>query len=130
MIRGRFGAGGRPFVWATVRLDRQRVALSIAFLVDSGADSSSLSPRDWLAAGLRRDDFAPASVSVTGYGGTIDCAVERAELVFNADDGTFDRWTTDLEIAPATGTAMIIPSILGRMSFDVTGSRSLRAKTC
>ena len=114
MIRGRFGPAARPFVEGIIRLPRLGASLIVPLLIDTGADTTSLSPRDWRAAGLRESDFSGPSVTITGYGGEVICPVERAELILQHENGARDRWAVDIEIAPATRASGLIPSILGR----------------
>ncbi len=88
--------------------------MTAPFLIDTGADSTSLSPRDWRLGGLVALQFATPSVTITGYGGNIECALEPAELIMEHDTGTRDLWRMYIEIAPESITGNVIPSILGR----------------
>lgn len=112
MIQGSFGAAGRPYLRVRIRLTRFDREIDASFLVDTGADSTSISTRDWRRLGLTRRDIGRPSETITGYGGSIEVATESAELAIEHDNGSVDRVMLDVEVAPEEASGL--PSILGR----------------
>ncbi len=116
MIRGYFGGvpgRRRPFVVAHLTIPTLALVGTVHFLVDTGADSTVLAPRD--ATALRIDvSRLPAGPLSIGVGGRTPTASAAASLTLDAR-----TFTTTLRIlAPtrreqhrALGT---IPSLLGR----------------
>src|SRR5581483_7788297 len=83
-------------------------------MLDTGADGTALSTRDWQVLGLRTADLAPATVSSAGVGGLVRTSVEQCALVLTHDDGRTDAWNIEIELLPADDVSAYIPSILGR----------------
>ena len=114
MSVGRYTGAGRPVVDADVYLPRLGRLLPVAFLVDTGADDTTLSSRDWRAAGLEWSDFAAPSVRSAGVGGVIESPVEPAEVRLRHDDGSVEVLAFDIELQPRLPGAFALPSFLGR----------------
>ena len=95
---------------------------TIAFLVDTGAMVSSVSPHTALAAGVRLTWFAsPAQVlreeGVGGVGGALGRYVVAAQYVFTHEDGSAQTIEDELDIAKwdpgAAQTPPRLPPLLG-----------------
>lgn len=112
MIEGYFGSEDRPYLRARVHLTRLGRTINVTFMIDTGADSTSVGSRDWRAARLTPIDFNPPSVTITGFGGSVTLATERAEILLEHGNGQVDRIAIDVEIGP--GNTSVIPSVLGR----------------
>jgi hypothetical protein len=116
MIRGvlrRDGARRRPFVSALLTIPSLHLSASTAFLVDTGADSTLLAPRDAALMGLDVGLLAAGPPS-TGVGGAVPTAQVGATLGFESH-----RYNLTLRVlAPETrmqrSALARIPSLLGR----------------
>lgn len=116
MIRGILheeGGRRRPFVVAQLEIADARASGQVAFLIDTGADATVLSPRD--TRKLRINTAAlPAGPPSTGVGG-------RMATVYAPATITLEHFTHDLRLrilvptSPAQERALArIPSLLGR----------------
>jgi predicted aspartyl protease len=112
MIEGWFGFESRPFIELTVRLTRLDLEVSAAFLVDTGADSTLLSGREWRRAGVERSTLKAPSQTIAGFGGFVDLSLEPAVLVLRHADGSEDLLSIDIEMGAEQPAG--IPSVLGR----------------
>jgi hypothetical protein len=118
MIRGYFGGHPnrrRPFVIADLAIPALAVVGTVHFLVDTGADSTVLAPRD--AASLRLDfGRLPMGMPSTGVGGQTPRVSTPATLTLD----TLPVTTTLRILAPTDQrqreALRTIPSLLGRMS--------------
>lgn len=108
MIHGSFGAAGRPFVHARVSLTRLGVTSFVRFLVDTGADTTSRSARDWSDAGIDWAGFTGTKTLVSGYGGVAECPLEPARIEFEHEDDSRDIWAIEVEIAPPRSHAFAV----------------------
>ncbi len=113
MLKGRFGdTSGRPFIEAKVHLRRLKVQASVSFLIDTGADSTSILPADLTLMGIDSTHLGRASECV-GIGGVMPCYAEDALLVF-ADESFLYTYELPINlILPAPGLEDM-PSLLGR----------------
>ena len=109
-----------PFVRAIVKLPRLDIWGNVDFLVDSGADSSSLHPFDIRSLKIEHAKLQPSSVTGRGIGGELQYHIEAAELYFvGGNDRTWWR-CHDFRICaelidPAIAEAVEgLPSLLGR----------------
>ena len=103
----------RPFVAAELTIPGQSVAGTIEFLVDTGADSTVISPSDASRMRLNAAQLPRASAS-TGIGGSTPMAVTTATI--KLDTRTFNVPMRILApTSPAQQQALAaIPSLLGR----------------
>ncbi len=116
MIRGFFRAEAdrrRPFVSGWLEVPSLRCSGEVAFLVDTGADSTVLAPRDAALLGIDPSLLPPGPAS-TGVGGRMQTAHAQASI-------TLDHLRYDFPLrilTPATRTQRSalarIPSLLGR----------------
>jgi len=115
MIRGFFtGAPGRrrPWVSARVTFATGESSENLNFLIDTGADSTLISPADVAELGLDTRSL-PRTASI-GVGGRVAMAVAEATLVF--DSVTINvpvRMLLPADLRQQS-TARAIPSVLGR----------------
>lgn len=93
--------------------------ITVPFLIDTGAMTSTLHPRDVLSRlGLSPDRLATPeewdrrSTSV-GIGGTAMHLVEPARLEFSRDDRSVRALEQDIEIAQLTDVNDYLPALLG-----------------
>ena len=120
-VRGSFrGAARRPYVEARILLPRFNVAMDIALLVDTGADTTTIHWSDRqmlrtpdgrrLAVGATFQD----SVEATGIGGSqVRYGSEEAVLGFGTDEGgrLLARARVHIELGHSPRR---VPSLLGR----------------
>lgn len=131
MIIGELGILGRPYVHCSLALPRLRVVIEdFVFLVDTGADSTYLHPRDGADASVPFDLLQGRSTS-RGIGGTASYFPEPAVLLF-ADEATGQDYgyQISINVAKPGDVSDRIPSLLGRdvirrwqMDYDPTNSR-------
>lgn len=81
MLRGRFGADGRPYVNGLLIVPRLRSRANVTFLVDTGADTTMLSPSDGRVMGIDYRRLGNRDMSV-GIGGSIQTYHEPAAVIF------------------------------------------------
>ncbi|MYC31993.1 MAG: hypothetical protein F4X64_02315 [Chloroflexi bacterium] len=81
MIVGEFDPSGRPTVEGHLTLPRFGIFRTINFLVDTGADSTCIHPRDGAPARIPFD-LLGGSVPSSGVGGTVTYFRELAVLEF------------------------------------------------
>lgn len=116
MIRGYFdGPPGRrrPFVTATLTIPALTLAGEVHFLVDTGADSTLLAPRDATVLGIDPSRLAPGPPGV-GVGGRTPTT--SADAFITLDGLTL---VTTIRLLVPTSTRQhqalaSIPSLLGR----------------
>ena len=112
MIRGEIDQRGRPYVAAFVYFRRLGMGHTINFLVDTGATSTSIHPRDGRDAKLPYDRLLhPRSIS--GVGGQATYYHEPA-IVYFIDEPQVHLYFMDVAIAEPTGANRNLSSLLGR----------------
>lgn len=130
MISGELGDLDRPYIRGRLSLPRLGVVGRIAFLVDTGADSSYLHPGDGAALSVPFDLLQGRSTS-QGIGGVASYFPEPVVLVFY-DEATaqYHGCRIDINIAKPGDVSDQIPSLLGRdvirrwqMDYDPTYRR-------
>lgn len=117
MIRGRLvgrpPVPPRPFVTARLVIRALQLAGEVDFLIDTGADSTVLAPRDAVRLGLDLNAL-PRGPGSTGIGGSMSTV--QVEAVIVMDQHSFTR--TLRVLAPASPRQQValarIPSLLGR----------------
>lgn len=112
MIVGQFDSFGRPYVVCRLIIPRLRVSRRISFLLDTGADSTSLHPRDARAARIPFSQLSNRRDS-RGIGGRSPYFSEPAILSFS-DDTVVRIYQVGLLIAEPNDTNETLPSLLGR----------------
>ena len=104
-----------PYVKAQVYLPGLRAGAEIEFLVDTGADATSLMPDDMalMRVDLRR--IRGQSQSVEGVGGEARYKTAKAVLRFQDRDafGHFQEFEVDIHLMAGRGGQQL-PSLLGR----------------
>ena len=127
MIVGRFDGSGRPYVECRVIIPRLQVDERIRFLLDTGADNTSLHP---LAARRARIPFGQLGnrANSRGIGGVSSYFREPTLLAF--DDTQSRIYNIELRIAEPNENNLGLPSLLGRnvinhwyMQYDPTNAR-------
>jgi hypothetical protein len=103
--------------------------IGLRWLVDTGADTSLLNPRDGVRSGLDYRRLVGESRSI-GVGGEVRLFVEPAVFVFTEDGKKIYAYFLDLEISPPDPGIEGLPSLLGRdvldcraMTYDPTNQR-------
>ena len=119
MIPGRFGnTTGRPYVNGRLLLPRLQLSTNLSFLVDTGADLSTLMPADGLTIGIDYQALINSRV-VGGLGGNARCFQEAAVIVFDEPNRTLIRsYFITLIIPQVHPDLMRMPSIVGRDILD------------
>lgn len=113
MIEGTYDQHyGRPYVQGRLSFPRLGIDGYIDFLVDTGADVTTLHPRDGLSMKVPFDQLNPGQPS-QGIGGFADTFEEPAVIMFA--DGRYVRlYTASLSVAKPTEYNMTVPSLLGQ----------------
>lgn len=112
MLRGNFDAQGRPYVGGVLVIPRFNLYSDIRFLVDTGADTTTLSPRAARIMGLQYSQLRHRKQSL-GVGGEVTTYSEQATVIFF--DGPHDReYEITLDILPDDDLHRPLPSLLGR----------------
>jgi predicted aspartyl protease len=116
VIRGYFVRAGnakRPFVNGLVELPEQGFSLTVAFLVDTGADRTLLSPRELMDVGFTPEALATLERGdpTSGVGGAVHTRMIEAQL-------TLGRHSRRLVLGVLLGSTAYelvptIPSVLG-----------------
>jgi predicted aspartyl protease len=123
VISGRFGLNfvlPMPVVRATLQLPGlTQDFVAVDFLVDTGATSSCLHPRD-AKIGLGIDPAMLADSSrwpsrrrSNGIGGMATSYVWPAVFQFEHDDGSMQQVTHEIDIAQPSASNATLPSLLG-----------------
>jgi hypothetical protein len=119
MITGRFGdTSGRPFIEGRIYLPRLGISGDISFLMDTGADTTTLMPDDIMRLAIDFDalegDFA-----CVGVGGAVHCYTERAILAFTDPGKTVYAYElSELCLMNADPQMDGVHSLLGRDILD------------
>ena len=128
MIVGRFDERGRPFVECRVTIPRLRVDERVLFLLDTGADSTCLHPRDADPVGIPFSRLGNRVYS-RGIGGISTYFREPTLLVFG-DESQSRHYVVDILIAEPNQNSQGLPSLLGRnvinnwsVEYDPTNNR-------
>jgi hypothetical protein len=109
LLRGSFDRDGRPRIEGIVLAAGRGSAYAISFVVDTGADRSSL---NGLAAAAFRVPGAPPTTTVVGVSGQLQYAERAVHLVLR-EPGVV-AYGYDLLILIAPEGAPPVPSILGQ----------------
>lgn len=118
-IAGYFDSGNEPapFVEARVHLPRPGLTSTVDFLLDTGADATTLHPGDTGKMPIDLSTLSTESISVRGIGGEMRYVQEEA-LVYieDGDTGGWHRFSIHVHIAPLGehDTLRGLPSVLGR----------------
>lgn len=112
MIVGQFDSFGRPYVVCRLIIPRLQVSRPISFLLDTGADTTSLHPRDARGTGIPFAQLSNKRDS-RGIGGSSSYFSEPAILSFS-DDAVARIYQVGLLIAEPSDTNEALPSLLGR----------------
>ena len=128
MIIGEFDHRVRPYVACRVIIPRLKINEIVPFLLDTGADSTCLHPRDTGRARMPFDQLGNRRTS-RGIGGSSSYFVEPAILAF-ADKPRTRLYELELLVAEPHESNEGLPSLLGRdvvnhwyMQYDPTHSR-------
>ena len=128
MINGGFDPFGRPYVRGRLALPRLQVDNYVDLLVDTGADCTTLHPRDGILMDTPYGQLIPGA-PITGMGGIASSYDEPAVVLFQ--DGPFIRVYSIILSIPEPGPHNDrLPSLLGqdvlqswRMVHDKPGDR-------
>ena len=115
-LAGRFGnTTGRPYIEGKLYLPRLSAQTNVSFLIDTGADLTTLMPADSNRMGL---DYARLQLSETTIGGIggveEDNYTEPAMVVFQGTNDALYCYALDLRIMPDKDYLVDMPSLLGR----------------
>ena len=128
MIAGRFDELGRPYVEGRVTIPRLQVDERVLFLLDTGADSTCLHPRDAYSLSIPFSQLG-SPVSSMGVGGRSAYYREPTLLVFG-DESKSRIYVVDMLIAEPNESSEGLPSLLGRnvinhwlVEYDPTNGR-------
>ncbi len=118
-IAGYFDSGDEPasFVEARVHLPRLGLSGTVDFLLDTGADATTLHPGDTGKIPIDLSTLSQDSISVRGIGGEMRYVQEEA-LVYieDGDTGGWHRFSIQVHVTPLSehDTVRGLPSVLGR----------------
>lgn len=114
MIVGKFDGLGRPLVECRIVIQRLRIDSSVSFLLDTGAVSTCLHPKDATNIGMPFSRLGN-SVSYSGVGGRSAYFREQAFLYFEDQRiGRYYVYDMPLQIAEPRPNVRNLPSLLGR----------------
>ena len=114
MIVGRFDESGNPIVECRIVIQRFRINSPVSFLLDTGAGSTCLHPRDATEIGMPFSQLGD-SVRSRGIGGGATYFREPAFLCFAGQRiGQYHIYETSLHIAERHPNFDDLPSLLGR----------------
>jgi hypothetical protein len=99
-------------------LPRLRVRADIAWIVDTGADTSLLNPLDGFRLGVDYSQLTDPTIVTAGVGGDVGAFVEPALLTFVEPGVALHTYWIRLPLAIPRSDAFDLPSVLGR---DVLG---------
>ena len=115
MLRGRFGdTTKRPYLEGRLVIPRLNISSDISFLVDTGADRTTLLPGDSAKVGLNYHDLRVSPVSSVGIGGYSQNYVERAFVAFAEKGRAVHLYNIEMQIVKPKEELMRSPSLLGR----------------
>ena len=115
VINGRIGdTSGAPYLEGALLLPNQGISARISFLVDTGADSTTLMPMDGRNFGLDYSRLTNVATA-TGVGGATKTFLEPAILTFlDEGRGVLHSYVIDMDIIPPHPDLCGIKSLLGR----------------
>ena len=115
MLRGRFGhANKRPYIQGRLFIPRLEIWSDVSFLVDTGADKTSLLPADGSRMGLSYDQLMKSPIPSVGIGGISRSYTEESIVLFNEPGKALYIYEITIEIVGPDDHIMDIPSLLGR----------------
>ena len=116
MVVGWFSFRGRPFVRVLLSIPRLGIQNEVEFLVDTGADATSVNHRDAVNMELFPELFRESEMTYSaGVGGVSMYFVEDARIEFlDTDEENPREYPVSLRIADLSDEPMSIPSLLGR----------------
>lgn len=118
MLRGRFGdTTGRPYLEGRLLIPRLGIDANISFLVDTGADTSLLSPADAFEMGVDYSLLTGETESL-GTAGIAHNFTEPASIAFTEPGRYIYIYHVGLEIAAPSPEIIQMPSLLGREIVD------------
>lgn len=118
MLVGRFGSTtGRPYLEGRLFFPRLRLAGDISFLIDTGADQTTIMPADNLRIGVDYASLTDKQENV-GVGGLSQHYLEPAILVFLEENSRLVGYSATAGLAPQKPELMNVPSLLGRDILD------------
>ncbi len=114
MISGTFDPTyRRPYVRGRLALPGLHLDDYIYFLVDTGADTTTIYPRDALRMGIDYDKLSPVEVPQYGVGG-IEYASEEHANIFFQDGRSIRTYTILVSVPRPTEHNIRLPSLLGQ----------------
>lgn len=113
MIVGKFDARGRPYVKGELTLPRLGVSHDVNFLLDTGADSTCLHPRDARMLGIPFGRLTGEKF-FDGIGGKSSPYFQERAILSFSDGASIRLYQIDLNIAGQSKGNEGLPSILGR----------------
>jgi hypothetical protein len=114
MLRGRFERStGRPFISGRIVVPRANLKGEIAFLIDTGADTSALMPADAQRIGIDYSTLRDERDAV-GIGGISRSYTEQVLVAFAESDKSLYIYQIEMVIPMAVPELFNLPSLLGR----------------
>ena len=113
MITGFFRSGS-PYVEAHLEIPDFGVGGLVYFLLDTGADSTTLMPRDGRSLSIDYSSITDWDDRIFGVSGSIKSTSRQAVIRFTEDDGMPHYYYMDVDILPDVRRIRNVPSILGQ----------------
>ena len=114
-MRGRFGhTSKRPYIQGRLFIPRLEIWSDVSFLVDTGADKTTLLPADSLRMGLDYGTLTKSPIPSVGIGGISRSYTEESIVLFSEPGKALYLYEVALEIVRPDDHIMDIPSLLGR----------------
>lgn len=106
-----------PYVEAGIELPRLGLSATVDFLIDTGADNTSLHPGDIIRLSISYRRMRRSTLTYpSGIGGSMGYYQEPAILYFRDTTGPIRRFVCNIHVCQRTDERSVrgLPSILGR----------------
>ena len=115
MLEGRFGdTSGRPYIEARLEIPRLGIVTDMSFMLDTGADETTLFPDDGERLGVPYAVLNRREIDAVGVGGTAETYEELAFVDFSDGERAIYSYEISLTLLEPHEDLDGIPSLIGR----------------